>query len=458
MQIDPSTSTRLLKVLPIVVSLVLSLGLGLFAAHQVRAEKHRRSAPQISGSRPNILLIVTDDQDKSTFDVMRSTNKYFQQEGTDFVNGRVTTPLCCPSRASMYSGLYAHNHRILTNNPSKQFAKTYRPRQTFPWLLRESGYRTGQFGKYLNNWSIGNEGKAGFDVFDNDYLKTEHRRKERGLSDDITINRAIRFIKQNETDDDQPWMATVALRSPHTPLIPSERFQAAKVPGFDPPPSWKEKDRSDKPPYLADKLSPHSKRATNTRYKRYKRTLLSADDGVRNIMEELGRYGEDEDTLAIFISDNGFLFGQHDLLGKVYAYREGTNVPFLARWPGVIGKGVTDRRLAANIDLAPTFYDVAGIDPGYRTDGASLFSPASNRRYLLTESVRWRAIQDSRGVLIESTDPKDGSIWTERYDWDRDPDELDGTLITDNLIEVARTERLRAALRAAENCAGASCP
>src|SRR6185503_2462794 len=133
----------------------------------------------VSGKRPNILLIITDDQEKTSMRAMPQTLKLFKRQGVDFNHGYVTTPLCCPARATMYSGLYAHNHGIITNNPSRQFGRTYLWQDTFPAELQRNGYYTGQFGKYLNNWNKDQEGDAGFDVFRDDYNGTEHDRKER---------------------------------------------------------------------------------------------------------------------------------------------------------------------------------------------------------------------------------------------------------------------------------------
>src|SRR4029078_11392768 len=93
----------------------------------------------VRGTRPNILLIITDDQEKASMRAMRQTLKLFKRQGVDFNHGYVTTPLCCPARATMYSGLYAHNHGIVTNNPGNQFGDPYRWENTFPAILRNSG-------------------------------------------------------------------------------------------------------------------------------------------------------------------------------------------------------------------------------------------------------------------------------------------------------------------------------
>src|SRR4029078_11737897 len=148
----------------------------------------------VSGKRPNILLIITDDQEKTSMGAMPKTLKLFKRQGVDFNHGYVTTPLCCPARATMYSGLYAHNHGIITNNPARQFGKTYLWQNTFPAELQRNGYYTGQFGKYLNNRDKKQEGHGRFDVFKNDYNGVEHNRKERSKADILTARRGARFV------------------------------------------------------------------------------------------------------------------------------------------------------------------------------------------------------------------------------------------------------------------------
>ncbi len=412
-----------------------------------------------SGSRPNILLIITDDQEKTSMRAMSQSLKLFKHHGVSFNHGYVTTPLCCPARASMFSGLYAHNHGIITNNPHSQFGTTYRWEDTFPAKLQEAGYHTGIFGKYLNNWDKATDGKAGFDKFKDDYKGTEHNRAKRGLADLITAKRGSQFIKAREADDTRPWMMTLAMRSPHTPLIPAKRYKNADVPGFRPPISFNETDLSDKPPYLSDKRHDKTLGYITKRYRSYEQTLLSADEGIAKIYRTLDKTGENGDTLAVFISDNGFLFGAHGVLGKVFPYQEATNVPFYLRWPDVLGKQPQlDTRMVANIDLAPTFYDVAGVDPGYPVDGKSLFSAANARDFLLTESVKWKAVQDERGALIETKDPEGGDPFVEQYNWDVDPGEMDGTPRLNTPAQQQRYAEMQAALDAAKACSGAACP
>ena len=412
-----------------------------------------------SGSRPNILLIITDDQEKTSMRTMSQTLELFKGQGVDFSHGYATTPLCCPSRASMYSGLYAHNHGIITNNPNKQFGSTYLPENTFPAKLQEAGYFTGLFGKYLNNWDKLVEGKAGFDKFKDDYKGTEKDRAQRGLADLITARRGSRFVQARENDDQQPWMMTLSLRSPHTPLEPAERYADADVPPFRPPISFNETDLTDKPPYLVDKRHDKTLGYITKRFQRYEQTLLSADDGIAEVFRTLERTGEDRDTLAVFMSDNGFLFGAHGVLGKVFPYQEATNVPMYMRWPAALGEQAQlDTRMVANIDLAPTFYDVAGVDPDYPTDGKSLFAVDNNRDYLLTESVKWAAVQDQRGSLIETKDPDGGEPFVETYDWKPDPGEMDGSPRLNNAAARLRFDQMTAALDAARDCSGNACP
>ncbi|MCL4286978.1 MAG: sulfatase-like hydrolase/transferase, partial [Thermoleophilia bacterium] len=282
----------------------------------------RPAVGDVTGTRPNILLIITDDQERTSMRAMPQTLKLFKRQGVEFNNGYVTTPLCCPARATMYSGLYAHNHGIFTNDPSRQFGRTYLPENTFPARLQEAGYYTGQFGKYLNGWQPGDEGDAGFDVFRDDYNGYEHDRKRRSKADMLTARRGSRFVKEREDADDQPWMMTLSLRSPHTPLVADRKYGNAPVPRFRPPISFNETDLSDKPRYLREKRHDKTLGYMTRRFEKYQQTLLSADDAVAKVFRTLEAAGEDRDTLAIFVSDNGFLFGAHGVLGKIFPYRE----------------------------------------------------------------------------------------------------------------------------------------
>ncbi len=413
----------------------------------------------VSGTRPNILLIITDDQEKTSMRAMPKTLRLFKRQGVNFNHGYVSTPLCCPARATMYSGLYAHNHGIITNNPKNQFGDTYLWRNTFPAVLQSSGYYTGQFGKYLNNWHKHARGDAGFDVFKDDYNGTEHNRKERSKADTLTARRGSRFVKDRESSDRKPWMMTLSLRSPHTPLVPEKKYENARVPKFKPPISFNETDLSDKPPYLREKRHDKTLGYMTRRFQRYEQTLLSADHGIAKVFRTLKENGEDRNTLAIFISDNGFLFGAHGALGKVFPYQEATNVPMYMRWPGELGKKPRlDTRLVSNVDFAPTFYDVAGVAPGYRLDGKSLFDPANNRDYMLTESVRWKALQDKEGSLIETKTDDPRKPFVEFYNWNVDPGEMDGEPRLTNSSQRKRFREMSAVLDRVRDCAGSDCP
>jgi arylsulfatase A-like enzyme len=414
----------------------------------------------VSGTSPNILLIITDDQERTSMRAMPKTLKLFKRQGVDFNHGYVTTPLCCPARATMYSGLYAHNHGILTNNPSRQFGKTYLPEDTFPARLQQAGYYTGQFGKYLNGWQKKDEGDAGFDVFRDDYNGYEHDRKNRSKADMLIARRGSRFVKGlDKSGDAQPWMMTLSLRSPHTPLVAEKKYENARVPKFRPPISFNETDLSDKPPYLRDKRHDKTLGYITKRYQNYEQTLLSADDAVAKVFRTLKATGEDRDTLAIFVSDNGYLFGAHGVLGKIFPYQEATNVPMYMRWPAELGKkGRLDTRLVANVDFAPTFYDVAGIDPGYEVDGKSLFDPGNDRDWLLTEAIKWKALQDKRGSLIETKTDDPRKPFVEYYDWDVDPGEMDGKPRLESRSEKRRFKQMSAILDQVRDCAGADCP
>jgi arylsulfatase A-like enzyme len=254
-------------------------------------------------------------------------------------------------------------------------------------------------------------------------------------------------------------MMTLSLRSPHTPLVAEKKYENARVPKFRPPISFNETDLSDKPKYLREKRHDKTLGYITKRYQRYEQTLLSADDGIAKVFRTLDATGENRDTLAIFVSDNGFLFGAHGVLGKIFPYQEATNVPMYMRGPAELGKrSRLDSRLVANVDFAPTLYDVALVAPGYQLDGKSLFDPANNRDYMLTESVKWKALQDKEGSLIETRSQDGGKPFVEFYNWNVDPGEMDGEPRLTNSTQRQRFREMSNVLDRVKDCAGSDCP
>ncbi|MFC7219495.1 sulfatase [Streptomyces polyrhachis] len=338
-----------------------------------------------AGTRPNILLIVTDDQPKHTEWALQKTVGWIADQGVRFTHGHVTTPLCAPSRSSVFSGRYAHNHGVRNNGSSRGLDQ----HTTVQRYLRQAGYRTGLFGKYLNSWALA-DSPPHFEEWallqpgyvDSTYNVNGTVQTINGYSTTVIKNRTLKFLDKAATDT-RPWFAYVAPYASHGPRTPEAAYAGTAVPEWNGRPSVPEADRSDKPGYV--------KNATGTLAdgKRIRaeqlRTLRSVDDAVQAFKDRLQALGQLENTLVIYIGDNGFGWADHGWTAKSVPYSPAHEVPFYLSWPaGGLGAGVNDNRLVANIDIAPTILDAAGITPDTPQDGHSLLGPYS-RDHLLVE-------------------------------------------------------------------------
>jgi arylsulfatase A-like enzyme len=381
----------------------------------------RAGAQEPTVQRPNVLLIITDDQRDGdpSMRVMPQTTHLFGDQGTEFSNAYATTPLCCPSRASIFTGQYAHNHRVLNNQ--RDLAHHGR---TWQRHLDEAGYETALYGKYLNSW-MDRKPRAPIPYFDQSWQGyTDLHDKNPVESDEFLAERAIGFLERAQDDDARPWAMVISTRSPHAPYAYPDRFNQ-DVGKFRPRPSVRD-DLSDKSRYVRQAARKRrrqiraGRKRHNARsiYTGQLRELLAVDEMIGRVFERLRSLDEDQDTLAIFVSDNGHFWGEHSLPSKQYPYREAVEVPLYVRWPGRVAAGGIDRRLVANIDLAPTIMAAAGIAPGYRPDGRSLLDPGWSRRWLLLEGpgLRWQSYLGRHRQYIRWA-----TGFREYYDLRRDP-------------------------------------
>jgi arylsulfatase A-like enzyme len=414
---------------------------------------------------PNILLIVTDDQrylPASTLSAwMPNVTQYFAQGGTTVPDAYVTSPECCPSRASILSGRYPHNTGI-TNPGLPPSSPAYDPNGTFQkstleYYLKGLGYQTAIFGKYFNgwdlnqnppwfdHWSISNTGAAycNFQVNEQQAngqgaVLPKHGTLGSGTNgafcgpagDYSTTyfgNKAQAFIQSANATNGRPWFLYVAVHAPHatnevggSKFIPEETY-ADSVPS-EPltTTAHQEADVSDKPPYVQHSqlaagqtplpnpppfytlpaypccsfnLYPSSATTQQERRRDQLRTLRSVDDVVGQLFQTLQdpSIGEDNNTLSFFTSDNGYLWNEHWLEGKLTPYTYSTMVPMYVRWPGSNPPLPSNEppRLVANIDIAPTVVDalnpLISVDPSVPMDGRSLLDMAWTRPYLIFE-------------------------------------------------------------------------
>lgn len=440
-----------------------------------------KAAMAQSGDRPNVLLIVTDDQ-RDLMGAMPKTRQYFQAEGRRYPNAFATTPMCCPSRGSIMTGMYAHNHGVEDNRirPDFPFNKTLQAE------LQAENYRTAIFGKFLNGWALQNN-PPNFDEW-----AVSNRGYERdgrpiqwndqgtvGLdaryNTDVISDQAIDFIERAKTGD-QPWLMYLTPFAPHEPYLPEPAYAKAAVPPYAGNPATRETDRSDKPLYIRNSTDSYSGPATlygyfrgngsKTRIAQY-RTLHSVDDMVSDVFSALRRTGQ-TNTIAIFISDNGFMWGEHGYIGKTMPYTESIRVPMYIRWPVHIPAGTADRRLVGNIDVTPTILSLLGRPIDDR-DGNDLLDPAWDRDrihleyWCIERGVKgcypWASTRTRTAQYIESYDDAGNVTFREYYDLRTDPWQLSNQFRDSASAKTNPPWRLlRDQLRADQTCAGVTCP
>ena len=376
-----------------------------------------QAAPTVpAAKRLNIVLILTDDLDARSVETLPNVASLLRDQGTSFANAFVTTPLCCPSRASILRGQYAHNTGVLTNvgetGGFATFRRLGREESTVATWLDDAGYRTALFGKYLNGYPKGagrthvppgwdewaGLTETGLDFYI-DYELNENGRlvSYGGEPDDYLTDvlsaKATDFVERM-AETDQPFFLYLAPYAPHSPATPASRHEEALADLTAPrPPSFNETDVSDKPAWVRDhpELDPEQIARVDERYRKRLRSLLAVDEMVAGLVKTLEATGTLDNTYMFFTSDNGFHLGEHRLpLGKQSPYDEAVRVPLIVRGPGVPAGGSVEA-LALNIDLAPTFAALAGVAAPDFVDGRSL-APLIRGEDL----EQWR-----RGFLVE---------------------------------------------------------
>jgi arylsulfatase A-like enzyme len=402
---------------------------------------------------PNILIIVTDDQRADhTLGVMPEVRRWFAEEGVRYSQAFATTPLCCPSRASIFTGQYAHNHGVINNTLAPRLDHA----TTLQHYLKDRGYITGLFGKFMNSWDI-RRSPPGFDrwaLMDNGYYGAHFNLQGRmkrvtGYSTDFIADQIAAYIEEVEGQDETPWFAYVAVHAVHTGFESSQKYIKASVPVWRGNPAQSESDKSDKPPYV--RRANRSPSYADEIRKNQLRALMSVDDLVGRVFRSLQRRGESRSTLAIFMSDNGFLWGEHGLTDKRLPYVQSVRIPLLLRWPGHVTQTV-DSRLVANVDIAPTIFDAVGIEPDHIVDGRSLLGNA-HRKELLLEYMSDPGYAVPSWVALHTNDRQYAEYYSkghvsfrELYELSEDRWQLENVLETDSGsaagLEV-RLQRLR---------------
>jgi arylsulfatase A-like enzyme len=439
--------------------------------------------------RPNVLVFMTDDQPAGTEEsrpdpgspyLMQETRDRFVTGGEVYEEAFATTPQCCPSRASIFTGRYAHNHAVTQNRLAVNLGLTENSagqKTTLQHYLKtrlNPAYKTAIFGKYLNAWPLSRK-PPWFDdwaVFNNFELddpstpedETQPHLSRSTITPDVCETRGSANFEASEAcvaerapdgtnvmkpmpsgvyetdflaqevasfladaedapeEDETPWLMYVTPTVPHSPFTPkaeSPDYRNLPISSFadDVPAASLEADRQDKPRYVRDNPVAVDAAGAESAHDAQLRMIKSADDLVQDVFAELDSRGETGTTLAFFVSDNGYVWGQHGMLGKHMPYHGSARIPFMVRWPGhgaQVSPGGRDQRLVANIDIAPTVMSVLGLSPEGQNppmDGRSLFDPAARARLLLEAWVKdplpggVRPLCEEQGYCRPESDP-----------------------------------------------------
>lgn len=328
----------------------------------------------------NIVLIVVDDMRFDLLDYMPRTQRIIGGDGTEFVNAYVTTPSCCPSRASILTGEYASSHGVINNHSAALFDAF----QALPVWLDDAGYQTGFYGKYLNSYD-GSFVPPGWD--DWHALETRwmrkyggyfdfrlnnngaHRFYDKGYSTDVLRNQAVQFI--GGQTGDAPFFVAFFPRAPHGPSQPAARHADLPVRLPRKPPSYNEANISDKPAWIRQSAlwSAAAQAQADAVFRDEVRTLRAVDEAIKAMYDAAAALGKQDDTVFIFTSDNGKLWGEHRRIGKFVPYEEAIRVPLLVSDTSI---GTRSLNLALNIDIAPTILDFAELPIPASVQGESL--------------------------------------------------------------------------------------
>ncbi len=355
------------------------------AAAAAAPSVRRRPAPlaKLPGAKPrNIVVILTDDHRYDALGFMKSQAfletpnlDRIAAEGVHFRNAMVTTALCSPSRASIFTGLYAHQHRVVDNNHPIDPSLTF-----FPEYLQRAGYETAFIGK----WHMGAEGddpQPGFDHWvsfkgqgtylpSRDGLNVDGRKvPQAGYITDELTDYALRWLEGRKGD--RPFLLFLSHKAVHSDFVPAERhkgryagapfrYPATMAPPADPGtrPRWVQDQRNS---WHGVDFPYHSSLDIAEYYRRYAETLLAVDESAGRVMDHLEKRGVLDSTMLLYMGDNGFAFGEHGLIDKRTAYEESIRIPMLARCPELFAGGTVVDKVVANIDVAPTLLAAAGL-------------------------------------------------------------------------------------------------
>jgi N-acetylglucosamine-6-sulfatase len=404
-----------------------------------------------SSTPPNILLVLVDDQAMNTFKptYMPQTYRWIVRRGTKFTSGLAAPPLCCPDRAGILTGQYPHNNDVFSNDPG--YASLNDKGDVLPVWLQRAGYTTGFDGKFLNDLSVyqGTKPPPGWDYWfgflepPGYYRYAMSFNGERqwfgpgraSYSTDVITRHAKQFI--HSADPSKPWFLWLAYNAPHdtkpvigncghsSPLPPTAEYYGlyGKYP-LPTPPSFNEKDVSDKPSFIQSlhHIPPSSRHHIVTRWKCTLAVMHEVDAELGMLMRWMQENSELKHTIVFYLSDNGYFFGEHRVTrGKSYPYEPALQVPYAVRIPkayqGPKRPPQTSDEVVTNEDVAPTILDYAGGAPSCKDETKCRVLDGRSLRPLLENTTGWPT---DRAALAEiragtSVGSNYDAIRTKRY-------------------------------------------
>ena len=473
-------------------------------SHAQRSE----SVTEVS-ERPNVVVIMADDQDVASLKYMPHLQKLMIARGTSFANHNVVFPLCCPSRSGYLSGQVGHNNHVRGNTSPDGGYDNLDWSDTLPVWLSNAGYVTDHLGKYPNGYDGHQHPETGgvppgwtewhgavdpttYEFYNytlnENGINTTYGRSEKDYQTDVLTGIATDFITERSKADD-PFFLDVAYLAPHwefrpgssgtenpgdleglnstedmigNPPVPAPRhigmFEGLKAPRT---PSYDEADVSDKPGFVQD-LDPMSQAEKDTIdvwYERRIEALQAVDEDVAKIIKTLKETDELDNTYIVYMADNGWLQGEHRLsLQKVHVYRESSTVPLIIRGPGV-AKGATVREPTSSVDMPATIADLAGATSGHDLDGMSLVPYLEDPTTKLKRAVFLETSPDNAGYYAvrvgrwRYVEYNNGDV--ELYDEVADPYELQSLHADKSKAKLI--DKLHALVEGFRDCAGPAC-
>jgi arylsulfatase A-like enzyme len=447
-----------------------------------------------AAARPNIVLVMTDDQNRNEVRWMPKVRQLLGSRGVTFRKALSPAPLCCPARSMVVTGQYGQNNGVRYNaGPFGGFAVLRDKQNTLARWLQAAGYHTALVGKYLNGyegsntppqegWTRWNPSIRNIYEYENTvFLEGDGTRTFPGNTTPVIGDYSVEDVRAFAAQP-EPFFLWVSHVAPHGATYRSEgtasvTWGAAKPtaehagvlgdvvspalrkPSFNvvtPPPN----------PYPVLSSWPLSRPDLQAYFTARIRTLQDVDDEVERLVATLRETGELDNTYIFFVSDNGHLLGEHRILAKNVLYREALAVPMLVRVPGATA-GWTSDVPVTTVDLAPTILELAGATAGRTIDGQS-FAPVLRR-----QPMRWRDTQLVQTGGDRTVGPEPGwtsrGVWTARYTYIRRS--VDGVeFLFDRrrypyeMVNVATKasyrpilSELRRRRQALVNCAGATC-